>query len=292
MSDRTPDGILSRAQAPAMNGRPVRKDEIELHDRGLYIESWLPERRSRRKPLLFVHGELGGSWVWERYLGYFAGRGWEGHALNLRNHHWSQTADPSSLSFDTFIEDVVAALDRLGPSTVAVGHGMGGLLALKAAERMPASALILVGAEMPRQLRVAAGQHELRDIPDAYGRALIGWETLPEKLLRDDRDLTLADVLRVQHLMGQKPHEAGAARRQMLTGVSVDRAAIEAVPKLVIGGGLDRTVSAHDSERLAEWLGAEYEPFGAHSHYGLVLGENSFQQVAESIRSFLETHRL
>jgi pimeloyl-ACP methyl ester carboxylesterase len=68
----------------------VRKDEIELHDRGLYIESWLPERRSRRKPLLFVHGELAGSWVWERYLGYFAGAGWEGHALNLRNHHWSR----------------------------------------------------------------------------------------------------------------------------------------------------------------------------------------------------------
>ena len=59
-------------------GRPVRKDEIELVDRGLYVESWLPERRSRRKPLLFVHGELGGSWVWERYLHHFAGRGWGG----------------------------------------------------------------------------------------------------------------------------------------------------------------------------------------------------------------------
>ena len=33
--------------------------------------------------------------LWERYLGYFAGRGWEGHALNLRNHYWSQTADPA-----------------------------------------------------------------------------------------------------------------------------------------------------------------------------------------------------
>ena len=137
LPDQTPDAILAQAQLPPMNGRPVRKDEIELHDRGLYIESWLPERRSRRKPLLFIHGELTGSWLWERYLGYFAGRGWEGHALNLRNHHWSQTADPAQLSFDTYTEDVVSALDRLGGSTVVVGHGMGGLLALKAAERMP-----------------------------------------------------------------------------------------------------------------------------------------------------------
>ena len=73
--DPIPEPILSRAQVPPGNGRPVRKDEIELHERGVYIESWLPERRSRRKPLLFVHGELAGSWVWERYLGYFAGRG-------------------------------------------------------------------------------------------------------------------------------------------------------------------------------------------------------------------------
>jgi pimeloyl-ACP methyl ester carboxylesterase len=121
---------------------------------------------------------------------------------------------------------------------------------------------------------------------------LIGWETLPERLLRDDRDLTLADVLRIQHLLGQKPHEAGAARRQMLSGVPVDRRNLAGVPMLVIGGGLDRTVPLDDSERLAEWLGATYEPFGAHSHYGLILGETSYQQVAEAVRGFLETHRL
>lgn len=292
MNDTTPEPILARAQIPTANGRPVRKDEIELHERGLYIESWLPERRSRRKPLLFVHGELGGSWVWERFLGYFAGRGWEGHALNLQNHHWSRTADPTELSFETYTEDVVAALERLGPSTVLVGHGMGGLLALKAAERMPIAGLILISSELPRDLRVAARSHELRDVPDVYGNSVLGWATLPEKLQRDDRDLTMDDVLRVQHLLGQKPHESGAARRQMLQGVSVDRRPLGDVPRLVIGGGLDRIVPAESSEQLASWLGAEYEPFGAHSHFGLVLGEHSHQQVAEAIRVFLDVHRL
>lgn len=292
MTERTPDQILVRAQVPPSNGRPVRKDEIELHDRGLYIESWLPERRSRRKPLLFVHGELAGSWLWERFLGYFAGRGWEGHALNLRNHHWSKTADPTELSFDSYTEDVVAALERLGPSTVAVGHGMGGLLVLKAAERMAISGLILLSSELPRDLRPAARSHQLREIPDVYGKSVVGWATLPEKLQRDHRDLSIDDVIRIQHLLGQKPHESGAARRQMIQGVSVDRSPLAEVPKLVIGAGLDLTVPEESSERLAEWLGAEYEPFGAHSHYGLVLGETSHQQVAEAIRIFLETNRL
>ena len=283
----SPDATL-----PPPPSRPVRKDEIELHDRGLYIESWLPERRSRRKPLLFVHGELAGSWAWERFLGYFAGRGWEGHALNLRNHHWSQTADPSALSFESFVDDVGAAMDRLGPNVVAVGHGMGGLLALKAAERRPISGLVLIASELPGDVREPTAAHLIREVPELFGPSLLGWATLPEKLQRDQRDLNLADVLRIQHLMGQKPHESGRARRTMLRGVRVDPSRLSEVPRLVIGGGFDRVVSLEASERLATWLDAEFEPFGAHSHYGLILGEEGYGQVADSIRGFLEAHRL
>jgi len=286
-----PGGLPGRPTQPA-GGRPVRKDEIEIVDRGLYIESWLPERRSRRKPLLFVHGELAGSWVWERYLHYFAGRGWEGHALNLRNHFWSQTADPVELDIETYTEDVVAAMERLGSGTVAVGHGLGGLLVLKGAERAALSGYVLLAPEIPKDLRQPVRQHTVRDVPDVYGRSLIGWETLPEKLVREHRDLTIADVLRIQHLLGQKPHESGRARRQVLQGVPVDRTALPDVPRLVIGAGLDESIPEPDVERLAEWLGATYEPFGAHSHFGLVAGEQSYLQVAETVRAFLETHRL
>jgi pimeloyl-ACP methyl ester carboxylesterase len=292
MTDTTPDQILARAQVPSANGRPIRKDEIELHDRGVYIESWLPERRSRRKPLLFVHGELAGSWIWERFLGYFASRGWEGHALNLQNHFWSRTVDPTELTFDSYVEDVTAALNRLGSTTIVIGHGLGGLLALKAAEQTPVGGLVLLSPEPPAALREPAATHLLRDVPDVYGRARIGWSTLPEKLQRDHRDLTIGDVLRIQHLLGQKPHESGRARRSVLAGVPIEPRAFAEVPRLVIGAGLDQVVAEPVSERLAAWLGAEYEPFGAHSHYGLIVGEQSHQQVADAIRSFLEAHRL
>ena len=289
MTDTTADRLAARTPPP---GRPVRKDEIELAERGLYVESWLPERRSRRKPLLFVHGFLGGSWVWERYLHHFAARGWEGHALNLRNHYWSQTADPATLDVESYTEDVVAALERLGPNAVAVGHGLGGLLVLKAIERVPVGAYVLLSPELPRELREPARAHVVRDVPDAWGRAELGWETLPEKLTREHRDLTIADVVRIQHLLGQKAFESGPARRQVLQGVPVDRAALPEVPRLVIGAGLDTYVPEPSADELANWLGAQYEPFGAHSHYGLVLGEQSYLQVAETLRMFLEAHRL
>ena len=70
--------------------------------------------------------------------------------------------------------------------------------------------------------------------------------------------------------------------------VEAAAAALPQVPCLVIGAGLDRYFPEPDSERLAEWLGADYQPYGAHSHYGLVVGEESYEQVAEAMRSFLE----
>jgi pimeloyl-ACP methyl ester carboxylesterase len=289
---QAPDHLSPRTATAPPNGRPVRKDEIELVDRGLYVESWLPERRSRRKPLLFVHGELAGSWVWERYLHHFAARGWEGHALNLRNHYWSQTADPATLDIATYTEDVIAALERLGPGTVAVGHGLGGLLILRAIERAPVAAYVLIAPELPKDLRASVRPHVVRDVPDGYGRAALGWETLPEKLMREHRDLTLADVIRIQHMLGQKAFESGRARREVLQGVQVDRGVLPDVPRLVIGAGLDAYVPEPDVERLANWLDAPYEPFGAHSHFGLVLGEQSYLQVAETLRTFLEANRL
>jgi pimeloyl-ACP methyl ester carboxylesterase len=292
MASTTPEPVQARPGGGNGNGRPVRKDEIEIPERGIYIESWLPERRSRRRPILFVHGELAGSWVWERYLHYFAARGWEGHAVNLRNHFWSQTADPAGLTFESYVADVDAAIERLGPSSVVVGHGLGGLLAMKAAEQREVGALVLLSSELPGDLRLPARQHQLRQVPEVYGREQIGWATLPEKLQRDHRDLTIADVLRIQHLLGQKPHESGLARRQVLSGIRVDRRPLAEIPKLVVGAGLDRYVPEPGSERLAEWLQATYEPFGAHSHFGLVLAEQGFQQVADAVRGFLERHRL
>jgi pimeloyl-ACP methyl ester carboxylesterase len=270
-------------------GRPVRKDEFVLEEQGIFIESWLPERRSRHRPILFVHGELGGSWVWERYLGYFAQRGWEGHALNLRAHFWSEPADVSELGLPDYVEDVEASLDRLTGAAVLVGHGMGGLLALKAAESRAVGALVLISPALPAEIRTPPRPHVVREVPDAYGREFVGWQAMPEQLHRKMPDLAVEDVLRIQHLMGR---ESGSARRGMLQGLPVNREALSGVPALVVGGGLDRWFPEPDSERLAEWLGAAYEPFGAHSHYGLVIGENSYAQVAETIRVFLESHRL
>lgn len=270
-------------------GRPVRKDEIVIEERGLYVESWLPERRSRRRPLLLLHGELGGSWLWERYLLYFAQRGWEGHALNLKAHFWSENQDFEELDLDSYLQDAIAAADALGRPAVVVGHGMGALLAMKLAEQRQVHGLVLLSPALPRPIRPESPGHVVRLVPPRFRRELLGWAGPADQIQKQNPDLSLKDVLRVQHLMGA---ESGGARRQMLEGVPVERELLSGVPMMVVGAGVDRMFPEPDSERLAEWLGAEYQPFGAHSHYGLVIGEESHEQVADAIRAFLEHHRL
>ncbi len=287
--DITGDGAPGLTVIDRPASRPIRKDERIVADRGLYIESWLPERRSRRKPLYMLHGELGGSWLWHRYLGYFAPRGWEGHALNLRGHYWSETADFNELDFTTYTEDAIAGAATMSRPPIVIGHGMGGLLAMKVAESRPISGLVLISSALPAELLDPPPPHMVRLLPRQYRRELIGWDGPVDVLQRQSPDLTTADVMRVQHMMGM---ESGQARREMLEGVSVSHDALAAVPTLVIGGGLDRAFPEGDSERLAEWLGAEYQPYGAHSHYGLVTGEESYEQVADAIRVFIETRRL
>ena len=270
-------------------GRPVRKDEIVIEERGLYIESWLPERRSRRKPLYLLHGELGGSWLWERYLLYFAQRGWEGHALNLRGHFWSENVDLETTSLDDYVEDALAGYDALGRPGVVVGHGLGALLALRVAEQREAHGMVLIAPALPRPIRPEPPPHVVRLVPPRFRRELLGWAGAVEQIRRQNPDLTVRDVMRIQHLMGAG---SGLARRQMLEGIPVDRDAIGGIPALVLGGGQDRLFAEAECERLAEWLGGAYQPYGAHSHYGLVIGEESHLQVAEAIRTFLDHHRL
>ncbi|HEY7599519.1 MAG TPA: hypothetical protein VH741_06300, partial [Candidatus Limnocylindrales bacterium] len=142
---------------------------------------------------------------------------------------------------------------------------------------------------LPAPLIPPPPPHVVRLLPRQYRRELLGWDGAPELIQRQNPDLSVADVTRVQHLLGV---ESGAARRQMLAGVPVEHDDLPDVPRLVIGAGQDRLFAEADSARLAEWLGAEYESYPEHSHYGLLAGSQSHEPVVERVREFLELHRL
>jgi len=90
---------------------------------------------SPRPPLFFIHGGMGGAWVWLEYLQYFSARGIPCYAVSMRGHGDSWCPSFVGLTYCTtkrmLADDVLAGLrwaqSREGGSEVVmVAHSSGG----------------------------------------------------------------------------------------------------------------------------------------------------------------------
>ena len=253
----------------------IKRDEVYIEPEGIYVETQQPERRSRKPPLLLVHGALTGSWLWSSFGAFFAERGWEAHAMNLRGHYTSDIADLGSVS-DARLRDrhrrghppagPAAGRDRLGDRR-AGGHAVRRAATASWAwscwrrRRRPARCH---GAQRPRAEGRAAA---------STTRRWWGWITDWDKLHEVMPDMT-DDALEKMQEMLDGARESGSARRERMRGVAVDTARIE-VPSLVIAAGRDDVIHPTEARRTADLLGAAYEYFPSASHFGLVMGEES-----------------
>jgi pimeloyl-ACP methyl ester carboxylesterase len=268
----------------------IKRDEVYIEPEGIYVETHQPERRSRKPPLLLVHGALTGSWLWAGFAAYFAERGWEAHAMNMRGHYTSDLADLETTSMHDYADDIGIAVRQLGRPPVVIGWGIGALTALLYAAQHPVLGLVLLApsppaAALPRRPLA----HELRLVPDVYDARWWGWIAPMERLRNWMPDMTEDDLSKMQELL-EGALESGSARRERMLGVEVDTTRIGA-PTLVIGAGLDDVVHPTEARRTADLLGATYEYFPAASHFGLVMGSESWPEVAGSVLGWLEERR-
>lgn len=168
----------------------------------LELISRLPSGSPRGTPLLFVHGAFAGAWIWDEYfLGYFARRGYPAHALSLRGHGLSEgRRQLATARLSDYVADVAAAVARLGPRTVLVGHSMGGAIVQHYLSEGAVSAAVLMASVPPHGLLPAATGMLLRN-PAFFGKlallhaggpvsietvreALFGAEVSPHELRR------------------------------------------------------------------------------------------------------------
>lgn len=99
---------------------------------------------AERPPLLFVHGAFCGAWCWdEHFLGYFAARGHDAWAVDLRGHG-ADAADAGLAGIEDYVEDVLAAAAAIGEAPVLLGHSMGAIVIQRAWRRARARALALL----------------------------------------------------------------------------------------------------------------------------------------------------
>jgi non-heme chloroperoxidase len=268
----------------------IKRDEVYIEPEGIYVETQQPERRSRKPPLLLVHGALAGSWMWSSFAAYFAERGWEAHAMNFRGHYTSDVADLGETSMHDYADDIGVAVRQLGRPPVLIGWGIGALAAMLYAEHHRVLGLVLLAPSPPAAaLPRRPSHHELTDVPPTYDARWWGWIQPWDRLREMMPDMTDDELEKMQEML-DGAHESGNARRERMRGVPVDASRI-AVPALVIGAGLDDVVHPTEARRTADLLGAAYEYFPSASHFGLVMGSETWPQVAGSVLGWLEERR-
>jgi len=269
----------------------IKRDEVFIEPEGIHLETHQPERRSRKPPLLLVHGALTGSWLWTEVAAYLAERGWEAHALNLRGHFTSDVADLSDTTMRDYADDIGVALRQIGRPAVLIGWGIGALAALMHAERHPVLGLVLLAPSPPADaLPRRPDEHELRAVPPVYDAAWWGWTGSRDELRERMPDMEDDEIEKMSELLiGAR--ESGPARRERMRGVPIDASRFVDLPSLVIGAGLDDVIHPTEARRTADLLGASYEYFPSASHFGLVMGSRTWPEVAQSVLGWLEERR-
>ena len=268
----------------------IKRDEVYIEPEGIYVETHQPERRSRKPPLLLVHGALTGSWLWASFAAYVAERGWEAHAMNFRGHYTSDVAELEEVTMADYANDIGVAVRQLGRPPIIIGWGTGALAGLLYAQRQRVLGLVLLAPSPPAgALPRRPLETELKAVPSVYDAGWWGWIAPMERLREWMPDMRDEELSKMQELLAGA-RESGSARRERMIGVQVDPARID-VPTLVIGAGLDDVIHPSEASRTADLLGATYELFPGASHFGLVMGSDTWPEVAGSVLGWLEERR-
>lgn len=243
---------------------------------------------ARRTPLLFVHGAYTGAWCWEEnYLPYFAARGHDAWAVDLRGHG-ADAATAELASIDDYVADVLLAITQIGEPPVIIGHSMGAIVAQRVMCRTGVRAAALL-APVPPQGLLGSSMLLAATKPEMFNeinKMQIG-SVLPEAvdLLREalfSPDLPVADIHR--HLRRMR-HESQRALFDLSWPQHfwIERAK---VPLQVLGAQNDAFFPPHGIEETARLHGvtAEIIPDLAH----VMMLDSNWERSAECIAAWLK----
>jgi len=247
-----------------------------------------PEKMTGPSPIVFVHGAWHGAWCWDvHFLPFFADRGWECHALDLRGHGESPGRDElraaSIADYVADLDDVVASIER---PPVLVGHSMGGLVVQRYLESHTTPAAVLMASVPPRgawraTLRTAR-RHPLAFARVNLQRNLGPLVATPE-LTRDVLFSPATDEARIAQHHPQLQDESYKAYVGMLLRWPRPRRVVS--PVFVLGGGDDQVFHPSEVAATAAAYRTSADIFPAMGHDMML--EPEWEHVADRIESWL-----
>lgn len=249
------------------------------------------------KTIVMIHGMWGSGWYWGNYKEFFEGKGYHCITPTLRLHDMDPKEAPNpqlgTTSLLDYAEDLQKEIDKLDTLPILMGHSMGGLLAQILGSRGLAEALVLLTPTSPHGI-MALKPSVIR----SFWSGLIKWGFWRRPMRQTFNEavysiLHLVPVEEQKEIFNRFVYESGRAACEIgfwfldpKRATRVDESRI-ACPVLVIAGAQDRITPASVVRKVAAKYRAvsTYKEFANHAHW--VVGEPSWQEIAEYISDWL-----
>lgn len=253
---------------------------------GLVIDVSPPEKPKFKSPLLMVHGLWSGSWCWRQWATDFSNLGWECWAINFRGRLEEGAFQLlRQLTLSDYIEDLQQVISAAPFPPVLIGHSIGGLIALGAAEREKLSALVLLTTLPPAGIEPVPSRR-LRLLRLKYWPLIFLGQ--PFRLeAKDFRRSWLASVpgdRQADILARMVPDSARLFREFFSRRAAVDPKRIRC-PVMAVGGTEDKVVSIRALHEMAERLGTDLKEYPDHGHW--MMGEGRGDEIVRDIHRWV-----
>ncbi|MBB5167639.1 alpha/beta hydrolase [Mycobacterium sp. AZCC_0083] len=249
---------------------------------GVYIEHAASPAQPTGAPIVFVHGGAHGSWVWDRWLPYFAATGRHCYSFSWFGHTGSRDLPDRAFAARTqadTVEELEIVVAHVGQTPVMIAHSMGATVVQKYAEQHATLAQVLLAPSICAEVGVIDAQiHFDLDAPV---------EPPPFDLARDVflGGCTEEDA-RCYHALLTRESPT-AMKQATLAETSVDRIRIGG-PSLMVAAEHDVVVLAEAVRRSAAHFGSDYLFLAGRSH-NIVL-EPRWRETADRILAWLNHH--
>ncbi|MBV8775335.1 MAG: alpha/beta fold hydrolase [Deltaproteobacteria bacterium] len=210
--------------------------------------------------------------------GHLVSLGWEVYLLDVYTglKRPGVIKQSGNVAFRHLLESIRSALDAIGSDVVAAGHGLGGLLALKSAERSRVRAAVALGPLIP-------GFHS-----PLLHRYRAGWFSLWEKPWLPSRRRMLelfseAETFQRQALIrALTPMDTSAAEHVASGGVEF---APNPTPRMIIAGEADGFAPAHKAAEFAAKIDAQFIGLPGRGHW--LVGGRALERIIAHMQRFL-----
>jgi len=240
--------------------------------------------RGRGPTLLFVHGGFHGAWCWAPYLEFFSTRHVPVAALDLRGHGGLPQTDAFvHEGVREMAADVTEAAAALGGPVVLVGHSLGALVAMAAAEQIKPAGLVLLAPSPPNNVP------EVKRLPAFPDGELIA-PPPPERTRKWFLSgYSGSDIAPYQARM--TPESPAFLNDRYLARISAKPEWVKG-PTLCMSAGKDDTLlhPAGQDEAIAAYYSAEFQSIPEAGH--CLMADDSAEVSAALLLDWLKRHNL